>query len=72
MLFRSIMAMSMRQFVAVRGRGVIILKRSDGTLSPEAVRSLLLGPTGGLRAPLTKIGRTLIVGFNEKLIGKFL
>jgi hypothetical protein len=27
--------------------------------------SLLLGPTGGLRAPTLRVGRTLLVGFNE-------
>ena len=28
--------------------------------------ALLLGPTGGLRAPTLRVGRTLLVGFNEK------
>ena len=27
--------------------------------------ALLLGPTGGLRAPTLRVGRTLLVGFNE-------
>ena len=28
--------------------------------------ALLLGPTGGLRAPTLRVGRTLLVGFNEE------
>jgi hypothetical protein len=27
---------------------------------------LLLGPTGGLRAPTLRVGRTLLVGFNAE------
>jgi hypothetical protein len=33
---------------------------------------LLLGPTGGLRAPTLRVGRTLLVGFNEEVYGKVL
>jgi len=34
---------------------------------PEAeLLELLLGPTGNLRAPTLRKGRTLIVGFDEK------
>ena len=31
----------------------------------ETLRSLLLGPTGNLRAPTLRLGRTLLVGFNQ-------
>jgi len=31
-----------------------------------ALLALLLGPTGNLRAPTLRKGRTLIVGFNEE------
>src|SRR5215813_3878838 len=31
----------------------------------EAIAALLLGPTGNLRAPTLRRGRTLVVGFNE-------
>lgn len=33
---------------------------------------LLLGPTGNLRAPTLRTGRTLIVGFDEATYGKLL
>lgn len=32
----------------------------------------LLGPTGNLRAPTARIGRTLVVGFNEDLYSEAL
>jgi hypothetical protein len=34
--------------------------------------SLLLGPTGGLRAPTLRVGRTLLVGFNAEAYAKVL
>jgi len=33
---------------------------------------LLLGPTGGLRAPTLRVGRTLLVGFNAEAYTKTL
>jgi arsenate reductase-like glutaredoxin family protein len=34
--------------------------------------ALLLGPTGGLRAPTLRVGRTLLVGFHEEAYAKIL
>lgn len=31
----------------------------------DAAAAAMLGPTGNLRAPTLKVGRTLIVGFDE-------
>lgn len=39
---------------------------AGGGVSDEAV-SAMLGPTGNLRAPTLKVGRTLLVGFNEEV-----
>ena len=36
----------------------------DGNVPAEAVTSML-GPTGNLRAPTIRSGKTLLVGFNE-------
>lgn len=35
--------------------------------APAPVVQALLGPTGNLRAPTVRVGRKLLVGFNEKL-----
>lgn len=40
------------------------------TLDPEAVDAML-GPTGNLRAPTMKIGKTIVVGFNEEMFEQF-
>jgi len=34
--------------------------------------SHLIGPTGNLRAPTAKVGKMLIVGFNEEAYQKYL
>ncbi len=34
--------------------------------------ALLLGPTGGLRAPTLRVGRTLLVGFSEEAYARAL
>jgi len=40
--------------------------KGDALRSDEAVAAML-GPTGNLRAPTLRVGKTLIVGFNEGL-----
>jgi hypothetical protein len=32
------------------------------------VAKLMLGPTGNLRAPTLRVGRTLVVGYNEQIL----
>ena len=49
--------------------------RVDLTVSrpPKAeLLQLLLGSTGGLRAPTLRVGRTLLVGFNAEAYAKIL
>ncbi len=36
----------------------------------KAVIDAMLGPTGNLRAPTIRTGKTVVVGFNEELFGK--
>jgi len=36
------------------------------TVDPEAVDAML-GPTGNLRAPTIRVGKTILVGFNDDL-----
>jgi arsenate reductase-like glutaredoxin family protein len=38
---------------------------AGGGVSDEAI-SAMLGPTGNLRAPTLRVGKTLLVGFNEE------
>ncbi|MCH2410006.1 hypothetical protein MK292_04190 [Myxococcota bacterium] len=48
-------------------------KLSESAVPQRVTKELvasLLGPTGNLRAPCLKVGKTLIVGFNEQAFGK--
>lgn len=40
--------------------------------SDEEVLALLLGPTGNIRAPLIRIGKTLVAGFDPQVYGDML
>lgn len=37
--------------------------------APKACVDAMLGPTGNLRAPCIKVGKTVVVGFNEHVYG---
>ncbi len=52
---------------ATRGRGVVSFSMKQNPPDRKALLAHLLGPTGRLRAPTLRSGRTLIVGFNETM-----
>jgi hypothetical protein len=37
----------------------------------DAIQAML-GPTGNLRAPTARVGKTLVVGFNDEVYGSIL
>ena len=37
---------------------------------PSEAIAATLGPTGNMRAPTLRVGKTLIVGFNEEIFGQ--
>jgi arsenate reductase-like glutaredoxin family protein len=43
-----------------------------GPPEKAAVERLMLGPTGNLRAPTLRVGRTVLVGFDEETYRKVL
>ena len=47
-------------------KGKKVTEFSAKTVTDEAV-SAMLGPTGNLRAPTLRIGKTLLVGFNDEV-----
>ena len=49
--------------IVAKGKRVTTFK-IKGTPADDAVDAML-GPTGNLRAPTLRVGRTLLVGFNE-------
>jgi len=49
-----------------KGRKVIHIELKGGKQEPEVLARLLLRPTGNLRTPAFRRGRTLVVGFDEE------
>jgi arsenate reductase-like glutaredoxin family protein len=53
------------EIYASKGKQVVHLDLRKEKADKPALLSLLLGPTGNLRAPTLRKGRTLLVGFDE-------
>jgi arsenate reductase-like glutaredoxin family protein len=50
-----------------KGKKVVELNLKKDRPSDEELLKLVLGPTGNLRAPTLRVGKTLVVGFNEEM-----
>lgn len=59
------MAEAATRLIVAKGKRVSEYKAEDKD-SAEAIEAML-GPTGNLRAPTLKAGKTLLVGFNEEV-----
>ena len=53
-------------YVVSRGKKVTHLDLKASRPSRAELEALLIGPTGNLRAPTVRKGRTLLVGFDER------
>lgn len=53
------------ELYATRGKKVVHIDLRTQKPGTETLRALLLGPSGNLRAPALRRGRTLVVGFDE-------
>ncbi len=53
------------EIYAAKGKQVVHVNLKRSKPSPAELLGVLLGPTGNLRAPTLRKGRTLIVGFDE-------
>ncbi len=60
------------EIYAAKGKSVVHLDLKKEKPSEEALAKVLLGPTGNLRAPTLRRGKTLIVGFDREMYGKLL
>jgi arsenate reductase-like glutaredoxin family protein len=52
--------------IAARGKSVVTLDLKTDRPPDDELLTHLMGPSGNLRAPTARIGRTLLVGFNEE------
>jgi arsenate reductase-like glutaredoxin family protein len=57
---------------ATKGKKVVHVDLRRERPDDETLRSLLVGPSGNLRAPTLRRGRTLLVGFDEATYRKVL
>jgi len=60
------LARQVDEIIATKGKQVVHLDLRKEKPDPESLKSLLLGPSGNLRAPTLRIGKTLVVGFDEE------
>lgn len=60
----------MTKLVVAKGKKVTEIDLKKDRPDDEALAKLLLGPTGNLRAPTMKVGKTVLVGFNEDAYGE--
>lgn len=56
-----------REIYSVKGKKVNYLNLRKEETDQETVLSMLLGPTGNLRAPTLRVGNTLVVGFQQDI-----
>jgi arsenate reductase-like glutaredoxin family protein len=54
------------EVVASKGKKVVRFNLKKDNPSEDELAAVLLGPTGNLRAPTFKLGRTLMIGFSEE------
>lgn len=59
------MTVGMDRIVAAKGKKIDVLDLKKHPADDE-ILGVLLGPTGNLRAPTARVGKTLLVGFNEE------
>ena len=58
------------EIYSAKGKRVTHLDLKKERPSNETLLSLMLGPTGKLRAPTLRVGRTLLVGFDQATYDK--
>jgi arsenate reductase-like glutaredoxin family protein len=61
------LASDVDELYVCKGKTVVHLDLKRDKPDTTTLASLLLGPTGNLRAPTLRKGRTLVVGFDESM-----
>jgi arsenate reductase-like glutaredoxin family protein len=60
------------KLVAAKGTKIVVFDLQKKRPADEELLAHLIGPTGNLRAPTMRIGKTLVVGFNQEEYEKLL
>jgi hypothetical protein len=59
------LARTVDKVVVARGKKVVVFDMKKAPPDEDTLAAHLLGPTGNLRAPTLRKGKTLLVGFSE-------
>jgi arsenate reductase-like glutaredoxin family protein len=66
------LASEVHEIYATKGTRVVHIDLRKEKPNKSELVALLIGPTGNLRAPTFKVGKTLLVGFDEETYSKVL
>src|SRR5438552_1210958 len=53
------------RLIAMKGKKVDVFDLKKARPDDETLLAKMIGPSGNLRAPTARVGKTLLVGFNE-------
>lgn len=51
--------------IVARGKKVVVLEMKKDPPDDDTLAGLILGPTGNLKAPTIRMGKTLLVGYSD-------
>jgi len=60
------MAREAHRLVAAKGKKVTTIDLRTAPPADDVLAGLMLGPTGNLRAPIMRVGQTILVGYNDQ------
>ena len=64
------LARTVSNIYAAKGKNVVHLNMKKDQPDAATLKKVLLGPSGNLRAPTLRKGKTLVVGFDEETYRK--
>lgn len=60
------MAAKADEIYSMKGKKIVRLDLKNAKADDDEIASLMMGPSGNLRAPTFRKGKTIVVGFNEE------
>jgi len=54
------------RLIAAKDKKVTTIDLRTAPPADEILAGLMLGPTGNLRAPIMRVGQTIVVGYNDQ------
>ena len=60
------MARASHRLIAAKGKKMTTIDLQSAPPADDVLAGLMLGPTGNLRAPIMRVGQTMLVGYNDQ------